>query len=115
MLRLTPDLLAASYALLRLTMPFSRWGLPPPEKIEFRIRRDHAKIGKHLYRDGAHLITVSSACVGHLPTLVRAMAHEMVHAYQAERGTNGRAVHNAEFRLLASRVCRWHGFDPAEF
>lgn len=115
-MKLTPDLLEATYDFLRRTSPFRRWSLPEGGTIEFVVGKTREKMGHYVWhpRKG-YVIMISDARVDHTVTLLTTMAHEMIHLYQAKRGTETRAAHNAEFRRLAKIVCRHHGFDPLEF
>lgn len=73
-------------------------------------------LGTYQYGPGdRHEITLSCVNVGHTDTLLRAMAHEMCHLRQLLRKTEGRGQHNAEFRRLGARVCRYHGWDGRLF
>ncbi len=118
-LHLTPDMLRGAYDFLRTTQPFHRWRLPLGEAVEFRIVAMVDARGWHIRSttlDSRHVVGVSRACIGRADSLVMAMAHEMVHVHQSERGTDTQnTMHNAEFRHLAKLVCRHHGFDPLLF
>lgn len=111
-------MVAAAYEFLRTTPPFKRWRLPDAEAIEFNVLRISHLQAQHqrYHRTRNHVITVSELRVGHTLTLLGAVAHEMIHLYQDERGTETKgAEHNAEFQRLAKLVCRYHGFDPKAF
>jgi hypothetical protein len=112
-LPLTPDLLRASYNFLRATPPFKSWGLPPGEGVKFRVTRSRKTQGDHLLLNGAHTIRVSCVKVGYTASLLALMAHEMVHVVCDREGV--RSEHGASFKKRAATVCRYHGFDPAEF
>jgi hypothetical protein len=113
-MRLTPATLAACYEFLRTTPPFHRWRLPPSEQIAFRIGRETRVRGWHQF-GGTHRLSVSEATIVHNASLVAAMAHEMIHVYQAANRLETRGQHNADFRRRARAVCRQHGFDPGLF
>ncbi len=98
MLRLTPEVLETSYEFLRSTSPFRRWKLPHADAVEV-----------------TQIIFISEVTVGHTYTLMRTMAHEMIHLYLAISGQEDSGEHGAEFRRLARLVCNDHGFDPKEF
>ncbi len=120
MLHLTPGVLQGAYDFLRTTQPFHRWRLPPGEEVEFRVVSTSKALGWHWKPHPGvrrhHVVGISKACVGHTDTLVRIMAHEMTHLYQAERGLEtSNTEHNAGFRRLVRLVCRRHGFDPLLF
>lgn len=116
MLPITPERLAGVYEMLRAFPPYNRWQLPPAEEVKFHILKTtqlHADWG---IAGGRHHIRVSKTKHGHLSSLVESMAHEMIHARQriAKTETNG-AEHNAEFHVLAKRVCKAFGFDYGQF
>lgn len=118
-LPLTPHILAAAYEYLRATQPFSAWKLPPAEEVEFGVTRHRDREADHgLYkRTMEHCIRVSSAKVKASDSLIQAIAHEMIHAYQdgIKRTGSRRVDHNKEFDRLAARVCSVHGWDVEKF
>jgi hypothetical protein len=118
-LRLTPELMEGAYEFLRLTPPFKNWQLPHADEVEFVVSRHRFHVGYHrgirrLVR--SHEIGISEHCVGHTNTLLRTLAHEMIHQHQQRRRSETpNTEHNAEFRRLARLVCRHHGWDEKEF
>lgn len=118
-LALTPDMLHGAYDYLRTTPPFKGWRLPDGDEIEFNILTTHDRRGHYrayYKREGGHEIAISAGRVGHSVTLITTMAHEMIHLRQElKNSTTPHTEHNAEFKTLAERVCRFHGFDPKEF
>ena len=116
-LRLTPEMLAAAYEFLRASAPFRAWGLPHADDVEFHVIGARDRRGHYCRGESArHRIAISAANVGHSETLLRTIAHEMLHLYQNERGSEtSKTEHNAEFRRLARAVCLHHGFDPRAF
>lgn len=116
-LRLSPEMLAAAYDFLCASAPFRGWKLPASDEVEFHVLAARDRRGHYCRGDGvAHRIAISAATVGHTETLIRTVAHEMIHLYQRERRTEtGNAEHNAEFLRLARFVCLHHGFDPRAF
>ena len=112
-LPLTPGLLRASYNFLCETPPFKRWCLPLGRDVEFKVTRSRKTQGDQLLFRGFHTIRVSSRKVGYTASLMAFMAHEMVHVVCDREGV--RSEHGAAFRKRAAAVCRYHGFDPAEF
>lgn len=117
-LHLTPEMMEATYELLRVTPPFAGWGLPDPDDLEFRVlstRRytGHFRAAKR--RGEHHEIGASMRKIGTLATLERVMAHEMIHLQQELKGTTTPGTeHNANFYVLAAEVARHHCFDPKE-
>jgi hypothetical protein len=115
-LRLTSEMLACAYDLLRTAEPFDGWNLPESDDIVFYVVRDRTRCGFYRRdRYGRHSIAISINCVGYMPTLVAIMAHEMVHLHLALTRMEGRSDHGAVFQHFAARVCAVHGFDPKLF
>jgi hypothetical protein len=116
MIHLTPEMLVLSYALLKETPPFKGWRMPHPEDVGFSVSRTLTVCGQFwVDGKGTPCIAVSTAAVSRLDTLVRIMAHEMIHLQQTWEGTATNAMHNADFKRKARSVCRYHGFDPKLF
>lgn len=113
------ETLAAAYDFLRVTPPFYRWKLPKSHEVKFKLSRSRTEYGRYQWDGKQHTITASVHAIGHTLTLIRFMAHEMIHlrlesiGKESKRG--GLDTHNAFFRRLAARVCRYHGFDPKAF
>ncbi|MBV8977318.1 MAG: SprT-like domain-containing protein [Alphaproteobacteria bacterium] len=118
-LPLSPGIIAGAYEFLRMTPPFRGWKLPQAAEVEFVVSRHRNHVAYHRGRRRkvrSHEIGVSEVCVGHTNTLLRAMAHEMIHQYQQRARTETpHTEHNAEFLRLARLVCRYHGWDEKEF
>lgn len=115
MIALHPDHLAAVYDCLRVFPPFKRWKLPPADEVQFSVTRARDRVGSYCaLGNGKHRITASSEKVGHTDTLMRLVAHEMIHMHQEIAGTATSAQHGAEFQRLAALVAKYHGFDPKE-
>lgn len=111
---MTPDALRACYDFLNETLPFKRWNLPDGEDVEFRVVRDPGLFGWYLLENGKHIIGISRTTVKHTDTLVRTMAHEIVHVHEHCSGPCKRG-HSRAFRAYAKQVCAAHGFDPGAF
>ena len=108
-------MLAAAYEFLRTSQPFKGWKLPDSDSVEFTVNRHKYWFGSHLGGPTCH-ITISESTVGHTSTLIRVMAHEMIHTYQFLNGLESpKTHHNADFRRRAALVCREHGFDEKAF
>jgi len=118
-LRLTPAVIAGAYEFLRVTPPFCGWKLPPAEEVEFVVCRHRMQLGYHRgirRKMRSHEIGISENCVGYTNTLLKTMAHEMIHQHQQRvRSETPNTEHNAEFIRLAHRICRYHGWDEKEF
>lgn len=112
-LRLTPDMLAGAYEFLRTTEPFRAWKLPHADELGFAVVRDPNMYADFGMERGVPVIRVSEVKNGHVVTLLATMAHEMCHLRQERLGDSGH--HNANFKRMAARVCRAHGFDLKTF
>jgi hypothetical protein len=115
-MKITPKIIENIYAMLYCCEPFSAWGLPLPEEIKFIVNSDPETMGTYLYDDGeshAHTITISDARCGHLDTVIRTMAHEMIHMSFYRRQGYKWAHHGKEFRTRC-HMCKELGFDPLE-
>jgi hypothetical protein len=108
-------MLAAAYDFLESTDPFRRWNLPPSEDITFRVMRDPSARGWHTIHKGRDEIAISSTCVKHSHTLIRTMAHEMIHVHERHAKACTSGAHSAAFKRWAEQVCKVHGFDPGCF
>lgn len=118
-LHITPALLAQAYELLAMTAPFSRWKMPPVDRVTFNVTAT-----RHLRGACTHykrtqpvewLIDVSIVCIGRLDSLIEVMAHEMTHIQAKRKGPRNQGDHGAVYQKYAAQVCRHHGFDPRLF
>ena len=102
--------------MLRAFPPFVRWKLPPSYEVKFELLHTKFWQADWLQRDGSHRIRVSERKHHFLDSLVRSMAHEMIHVHMYNAGTETPGVeHNAEFERLAKQVCKSFGFDYGQF
>lgn len=118
-LPLSAETLAASYDYLRTTPPFASWLLPESEDVVFKVSRRPTEAGRYYIDGKRHTIEASARGIAYTGSLMRLMAHEMVHLYLQKMGweskTGSEETHNAAFRKFAARVCKIHGFDPKAF
>jgi hypothetical protein len=96
--------------------PFTRWKLPLPEEVKFVVDFDPETMGTYTYGDGdhEHLVTISAARCGHLDTVIRTMAHEMIHMSRSGTITDAWLKHDAVFRRKAHKISQELGFDSLE-
>lgn len=111
-MRLTPELLAACYELVRASVP--SWKLPHCSEIKFTVIR-HKSIHADYLFDGAHRIRVSRDKHNHLVTVLRSVAHEACHLRAWLVNPGEKAEHGAQFHKAAKTLCRIWGWDSAEF
>lgn len=106
---LTPHRMAALYGLLRDLPPFSRWGLPVADSVEFRASKRCDVYGEHFHRKGRHVVLVSTDNNGHFNSVACTLAHEMIHVAQVVAGE--RTTHGKGFDRRAQAVGRHFGWD----
>lgn len=112
MIPLTPDRLAASYDFLRAFSHFK--SLPPAEEVEFHVFRHPGKFGDFTFT-GKGVIRVSDKTNGSIDTLMRTMAHEMVHFSLFAKSERGWELHGNAFKRKARSVCKTFGWDEKAF
>lgn len=110
----TPEIMAAAYDLLRTTLPFRGWHLPPSDDVKFCVTRHKDRAADYTF-DGDHCIRVSQLKNQTLQTLLISIAHEMCHMKEWMSGARWDVHHGAAFNRLADRVCRVHLFDRGIF
>ena len=97
--------------------PFTKWNLPLPDEVHFIVTDEIDTMGTYMYDDGekfAHIITISKARCGFLDTVVRVMAHEMIHASRHDTVTDAWYKHDATFRRRAAAIGKELGLDSLE-
>ena len=110
---LTTSSLRQAYEFLSSVPPFSRWNLPHQEDVVFLVVQDRRHYGWCRKRKHEPFeIAISASLVGSVDTLMRVMAHEMIHLHQrsCRMETKG-AQHNAAWYKLAEQVGKATGFD----
>lgn len=116
MLHLTPDMLDATYELLRLTPPFKSWRLPPADELEFRATNMKGQDQAYCHHDGTrHVIAIATNRHRTLASLTATMGHEMVHLHLDLAYPRDRAHHGRRFQRCADMVCRIHSLDRGQF
>lgn len=118
-LPLTPEMLASAYDYLRLSPPFRSWKLPPAIIVKFKVSQRSSEFGRYQWDGERHTISMSTKSIGQTETLLRYLAHEMIHLHLEATGQESKRgginIHNAAFKRYAARVCKVHGFDPKAF
>ncbi len=115
-MKITPAVLKAAYVFLKHFEPFQ--DLPGSSEIQFKVIRCDDDRGYFHQGGGSkdYLIAVSARCTSHMDSLVKVMAHEMMHLKQHIDGTETKGViHNKEFTLLGQTLCTEMGWDPGMF
>ena len=123
-MRLTTDMLAAAYDLLRATPPFDGWNLPDSDEVRFKVLRTSANFGDCSQDDKGWVIRLSDKLHPRLTGAITTMAHEMIHIHLDETACQSRharlrsdsATHGPGFRACAVKVLKqFPEFDPATF
>ena len=116
-MKLTSTILKNIYNMLVACEPFDKWNMPLAAQIKFIVNADPDVMGTYMYDDGEkweHIITISTARCGFLDTVIRTMAHEMIHMSFYRRKGNKWAQHGKEFRARCHMVGKELGLDPLE-
>ncbi len=112
-MNLTPQNLAHMYTMLKGLRPFNRWKLPPLEEIRFEVTNDVDSLGTYCFIEDIHVITISRAKNGHLDTIIKTLAHEIIHMCRGKHPYKY-LVHDAYFLKRSQAVALEFGFDPLE-
>lgn len=102
------------YELVRTLPPFSKWGLPEADEVEFHISGFRDKHGD--YSKDPHTIRLSRHSTAHLNTALEVMAHETLHMAQAIlRIAPKHEGHDAWFREKWVHIAKDYGWDAKKF
>jgi len=108
----TSKTLEAMYIMLCQIKPFNHWEMPNTACIKFNVTSEEDAYGTYIFEDDMHLITISKAKCSHFETILKTLAHEMIHM-KRYRNKNW-DKHDAVFRRYATAVADEFGFDPLE-
>ncbi len=111
MIPVTKETVEATYTWLLHFPPFNRWNLPAAERLNFAV--DHLKSMWADYDPETKTVRVSSAKVSTYPSLLQAVAHEMIHVREDAVGKWSDKHDTAFFKRSVKLVCKHWGFDPA--
>lgn len=115
MIHLTPEIAEATYVYLCQLKPFNRWAMPSEDDIKFTISGHRDRYGDCSFSDGVIQIRLSANKHSHLDTIMKTVAHEMVHVREYAAGGRSDVQHGAEFHRMASQVCRAFDWDVKAF
>jgi hypothetical protein len=110
---ITSDHIKAVYGMLAEMPPFNKWNLPDKHDVKFHAMKTNRWHADYLY-DKGHRIRVSIGLVSHLETLVKDVAHEMIHLHLKHNKIHERRDHGVAFRIIATLVSKELGFDPSD-
>ena len=102
----------AVYELLIQLPPIKAWRLPPSKDILFVVRNMPDIYG--MFEPDPHKITLSSAKHAHLDTVIRTIAHEMIHLHLYIRKDHDWDKHTKTLLDCAAKVSHTLCFDPKE-
>jgi len=114
-MKITPKILECIYLTLAKCEPFTKWDLPPSEMCRFEIVDDHQVMATYEFDESLsrpHIFCISKARCGWYDTIVRSMAHEMIHCSRHKSGKW--TLHDATFKRRKMTVGQSLGFDPLE-
>ena len=111
-MKVKPDTVIAIYEMLRNCEPFLKWKLPYYTSLEFRVNRDRDAFGEF---ESPNIIKVSSIMHNHLITLIKTVAHEMLHYHLYRKGFKAWDKHDFLFQRYSKQICEKLGFDNKEF
>lgn len=110
------DTLRAAYNFLNETPPFCRWNLPDGDDVEFRVVRNRRVFGWYQFKNGKHIIAISSANCGHMDTLLKTLCHELIHLHEENANACDPSTdHSKAFYRWAAQVCNAYGYDVKAF
>jgi hypothetical protein len=114
-MRVTPDLIEATFEYLKAFPPFKGWNLPHADEVEFGVFRKDDRWGDYeLCKDSSGVRCRHRIRVGYKVTstllLQCTMAHEMIHMRQAILYGWGGVNHTETFEVLAKQVRKHHDF-----
>lgn len=115
-IRISLEIVEATYELLRATEPFKRWKLPHADDISFAIIRNKNHRGEfYINKKNDPTICVNDSFHHTIDELLRTVAHEMCHLVEYRAGARPDVAHGWIFNDLANRVCKFHSFDRGAF
>ena len=109
----TPETVRATYEHLLAFPPFCNWKMHPAKKLTFLIV---PYTGEYAQFDTEKMeLRVSAAAMSKHHTLLKKVAHEMIHVYEHASGRWTTTHDTAFFFKCRDRVCKHFDFDPLDF
>ncbi len=110
---ITENNIANLYSALIEFPVFDEYKLPPASKVDFVVVRDDTICGQYEPPEAGepHVITISTAKCGHLDTVLKTLAHEIIHmiCYLESPKTDKYTSHKGLFLKLQKRVANTLG------
>jgi uncharacterized protein YjaZ len=104
--------LEAMYLMLCQMKPFKTWTLPNTAEINFVVTDEEDAYGSYVFDNDMHIITISKAKCSHFETILKTLAHEMIHMKRFK--TINWDKHDAVFRKYATSIANEFGWDHLE-
>ena len=98
----TPQTVQAIYEMLICLPPYNKWNLPPSKQVEFQVHKDPTCLGE--YEPDPHVIRISEAKNGHLDTVIKTVAHEIIHMRLHLKNSKSWDKHGKSFTDLSHKV-----------
>ena len=113
MIPITPETVKATYEYLLKFPPFLGWRMHPSSKMTFRVV-DHVSEYAQFSPDKMEM-RVSNVTVSKHQTLLKKVAHEMIHVHEHAIDKWSKKHDSAFFLRCRDQVCKRFDFDPADF
>lgn len=114
MVPVNAETVRAVYTMFQAFPPFSRWGLPAADRLNFVVEPLKSRWAD--FSPETMTLRVSSERVSTIQSLMIAVGHEMCHVKQLVSGRwPAKDAHNAHFHQLAKQVCKAFDFDEKNF
>jgi len=115
-MNITPENLRCLYIFLQSVEPFNKWrSMPKVDECVFEVAFFDPldmDLGSYIYCDDKHHICVNAKRHSHLDTIVRTLAHEIVHSLRGK--TKKYMLHDDWFRERSAAIGIAMGYDPLE-
>ena len=108
----TSKTLESMYLMLCQMKPFKYWNLPNTACINFVVTDEEDSYGTYVFDDDIHVITISKAKCSHFETILKTLAHEIIHMKRFRSKVWDQ--HDATFRRFAKQVADEFGWDYLE-
>lgn len=113
MIPITPETVKATYEYLLNFPPFCKWKMHAARNLTFLVTAYKTEYAQ--YDHAKKALRVSSLNVSKQQTLIKKIAHEMIHVHEDALNRNTVKHDSVFFFRCRDRVCKHFDFDPADF
>ena len=113
MIPITEQTIRATYEYLLIFPPFNRWKMIAAEDLTFLVVAFTSEYAQ--YNPQKKEFRVSHVNVGKQLTLLKKVAHEMIHVHEDALGIYTKTHDTPFFLRCRDQVCRHFDFDPFDF